>query len=789
MDHVASELRQTWRSLRGRPGSTMGIITVLTLGLGLATTIYALADPFLSRPLPYVEPERLAIIRIRGAQIENLQDRVVRSAPSLAEWRDRRDLFQDVAAFGPFETVRVVTPNGAGLLRIWTVSTNFIQLLTGVTPTGTWQHMGEGMVRFVAIRPESARDRLGLGTDALGAVLIAEDGRRMSVVATLPDGFLFPFTSTTYRPDALVPGEYPAVRWRDESGERLATVIARLQPGVTLPAVETALAMTAAQAGLSVQVEFLHTYLTASQRPFAIGALALGLMVVLACAANVTNLLFARGTYRARDFATRRALGAAPTDLLRLIAFETVTMALLAIASSLFAAHVTLASVRTVIPENYMALGDAVVNGRVIWFAALLATGVLSACTLTALLGARLVPAGGMHRNDGRAMRSWRFLLVASQAGVAIILLIGAAFLVRSHINLWQQETGYTNDSILVSVSYPTARGVPQLNDIISRTIEALRRLPGAADAAAGVSVGYLVDGYIAAGGPLIAAGGQKIRVVPSQVSPAFFSAVGTPILAGRPLVSSDKAGEVVVLNRAAVQRFWSDRSLSEVLGKVITVGDQTLHVVGIVQNAHDYALDRRPTPRVYVPLSLQSSGPRRVSFAVRLVPGSTVPEVVLGKAVRSVDGGAILEGVDNAGGRLAESVRDRSFATLMLGLFASAGLGVTATGTFAVVAFITARRTREIAIRIALGAHPRHVRALVMRDAVYATFIGTVAGFWVGRLLAQTMESQMYGLTTRDLLTPLLASAGLVAITALAALWPTRRAIRVDPTVALRVE
>jgi putative ABC transport system permease protein len=211
--------------------------------------------------------------------------------------------------------------------------------------------------------------------------------------------------------------------------------------------------------------------------------------------------------------------------------------------------------------------------------------------------------------------------------------------------------------------------------------------------------------------------------------------------------------------------------------------------VVGVAQDTHSRALDHAPRPQFYKPMETGGGGPNRLSFAIRVATGSSVPEAALRRAVTSVDSGAIVEGIDSVYGRLAESVRDRTFAALMLGLFAAAALGVTITGIFAVVAFVAARRTREIAIRVALGARPSDVRRLVVRDAVLATLAGGAAGLGASRWLAKAIESQLYGVTAGDWVTPALATAGLAGIAAIAAWWPTRRALRVDPTVALRME
>jgi hypothetical protein len=382
----------------------------------------------------------------------------------------------------------------------------------------------------------------------------------------------------------------------------------------------------------------------------------------------------------------------------------------------------------------------------------------------------------------------WRFLLTAGQTMVAVVLLVGATMLVRSYANLWLQHTGYSPDARLVDVSYPSSRGQAQFVDTMAATMDALRRVPGIASVAAGVGVGPLLDRFGGGGGPTIRAGALGALMAPAQISADYFQVVGTPMLAGRSIGALDRGWDAVVVNRSFAQRAWPDLSVHEVVGQPITRNGQPGRVVGIVGDMYTRALDVPPGPRLYQPIDAPT-GPRRLSFAVRLVEGASVPETAIRRAVTAVDADAVVEQVDSAYGRLADSVRDRTFAALVLGLFAIAGVGVTAAGIFAVVAFVAARRTREIAIRVALGARSADVQRLVVRDAVLATAAGGAVGLTASRWLGRAIESQLYGVTAEDWTTPLLAIAVLVGVTALAAWWPAKRALAVPPTAALRVE
>ena len=459
--------------------------------------------------------------------------------------------------------------------------------------------------------------------------------------------------------------------------------------------------------------------------------------------------------------------------------------------ASLVLAHVALGAVLNVMPLEYGALGTARVTPRVVAFALLMTGAIVVACVVPAWLSARSATVSNVVRrqaSESSVTRRSRFLLVAGQTAVAIVLMVGATFLTRSYANLWLQPTGYSGDTRLISVSYPESRTSPQLMDTLSATIDALRRVPGVSAAAAGIHTGELLDGYGGAGGPTIRAGNRAAMLVPSQVTTGYFDVIGTHVHAGRPLAASDRGWDAVVVNEAFARHFWPDTPPEQIVGQAMTANGRPGHVVGVARDTHGRALDIRPRPMIYKPFDVWT-GPRRLSFAILPAADRPISEAALRRAVTSVDADAIVDAIDSVHGRLAESVRDRTFATLALGVFAAAGVGVCATGVFSIAAFVAARRTREIAIRLALGADAHHVRRLVVGGVLMAATSGGVVGLVASQALVRSLEGHLYGVAAGDWATHAAAVVALAAITALAAWWPTRRAVRVQPIVALRAD
>jgi putative ABC transport system permease protein len=534
----------------------------------------------------------------------------------------------------------------------------------------------------------------------------------------------------------------------------------------------------------SLEVESFRSYLTAGLEPLALGAFLAGLLIVLVSAANVSNLLLARGAWRARDFATRGALGASRSDLARLVLVELSMLAALGVACGLLVVQLALWAVHPAIPAEYVALGAPRLTARVVLFAMSVGAGVMLTGVVPAFAAWRLAPAtllAHASATESRGVRALRFAMAAGQSAIAMILVAGATLLGHSFVNLVSQDTGLDGDVIVVAASYPPGyRGDPLRADI-DATVLRLNRTPGVSIAAAGT--GPMVDGMNA--GTMVRINGEFAPLEPKRVTPGYFDAVGAQLVAGRLLEPGDGGYAGVVINEQAARDFWPDGSP---VGQSMMRGNTPVPIVGVVADAFDHALDVKPGRTMFSLLDAPTSG-YRVNFLIRTTEPVGAISTQARRAVVEVNRDAIVTDVSTLGSRLADSVRDRTFATLVLGFFAVAGVGVCAAGLVGIVTFVVARRTREIAIRTAIGAEPRHVRRLVTRPALTAALTGIVVGVAAGRWLSAWLESLLYGVEAGDWQTLAVAAVVVLTIVVVASWLPARRALRLSPTVALRTE
>jgi hypothetical protein len=378
--------------------------------------------------------------------------------------------------------------------------------------------------------------------------------------------------------------------------------------------------------------------------------------------------------------------------------------------------------------------------------------------------------------------------MTAAQTMVAVVLLVGAMLMTRSYVNLLTQEPGYLPDLYAVGVSSRQSQPPGAWRPEVEATVERLRRLPGVS--AAAVMKGTLVEnigfGFAA---PAVYVDGQRVRGLVKSVGTGFFQTSGTRLIEGRLLQPADEGQGAVVSGsfaraccegRSAIGRqvTWTERSV-----------DRSARIVGVVADVFDTALDQTPTPSAFVPISDRDLTSAWTTYVLRIVAPDPALATAIEREIHAInprvaiaDGGAMRE-------RLMRSIQDRSFATLMVTFFGAAAIGVSATGLVGVVGFVVARRTREIAIRMAIGAGRADVIRLVTREAVRASAVGVAAGLLLGAWLSRTMESFLFGIAPTDPVSLALAAGLLVVVVAIAAWVPARRAIRLSPSEALRIE
>jgi hypothetical protein len=440
-----------------------------------------------------------------------------------------------------------------------------------------------------------------------------------------------------------------------------------------------------------------------------------------------------------------------------------------------------------VIPLQYISLGAPAITLRVVGMASLAGSLVMCAGLVPAWAAWRVAPTAlfsEMAALDTRRIRALRFVMTTAQTAVAVILVIGAALFGRSYFNLMTQDPGYDGDTFALAATY---RGNPAtLETAIDATLEQLRRIPGVTHAAA--ASGPLLNAAIQAvviSKPLLIDG----RPVPGQarqVTNDFFETTRSRLTEGR-LPTAAEDGRATVVSESLARNCCNGVSP---VGQVISAGDRAFAIVGVVKDIYARALDEPPGPTLFVPIGT----PGTPTFGiVNYLIRSTSPDAGLAlaaeRAVRTVTPAAAISDSATMRARLMKSVDDRSFTTLIVVCFAFAALGVSAAGVIGVVGFVVARRTREIAIRIAIGAGAGDVRRLVTREAAMAATSGAALGFGGAVWLSKTVASLLYGIAPLDPLSLAMAALLMIGVVTSAAWIPARGATRLSPTIALRAE
>jgi predicted permease len=781
-------LIQASRSLQARPGSTAALIAVLTIGVGLTTAMFALADPFLLRSLPYANAGQLVVLRVSlSGRATDLSSADI---PTLAEWRSHTELFESVAAFGEQQLIRVQTPQGAAVLRTVPVSENFFDVLGfPFRPVARWLPQQGTSVQALALLPGSKAQTLGAAI--LGSYLDAGNTGSFNVASVLPDGFLFPHPRASSRPDALTPVGFDQLVAVGGGVQRYATVVARVRPNVDVDQVRSALSAQLRAGSLGVHAERLTDYLVGTLKPLAWGALSAGLLIVWACGANAANLLIVRTAHRAREFATREALGASTNTILGQLLAETAIVSLMVIALSVGTAKIVLVLLGQVIPRQYVALGQPSMGLRAFAFAGLLGLAVSVIGAVPAWFTLRTTTTRALTKaiaGDARLLKWLRIAMTYGQSSVTMILLVGAVLLGRSYILLWSQDSGFSGDVAVASVSYPLQMTPEQIIQDIDTTVIALAaNLPSRSAAAI---VGPFIDDVGTVGGFAITIAGRTIRHLPKEVTAGYFDTVGARLVAGKGFTGTDRGWSAVVVDEAFVKALWPGRPYSAAVGEPVGLPGRNTggQVVGVVHDMYDRALDRPPSGTMFRPLT-QPLGSLPVNFMLRLNDQQIDFGLLVRRTVSAVNREAVVIDASRIDDRLAGTVRARSFATLMFTCFTVAGIGVTACGIVAVVGFVVARRTREIAIRRALGAVDRHVLAVVGGEATVVAAAGAVTGLLIGHSMSSVLASQLYGIQPGDPVSMIGAVLLMAAVVAVAAMVPARLALRIDPSRALRVD
>ncbi len=797
LEDLLQDLRFGVRALRRAPGFTLAAVLTLALGMGANTAIFSVVNGVLLRPLPFPGEGRL--VRAWG-----------NSRAEFTGVAERATAFTGVAAYtegaglglsGAGEPVRVagaeVTP---GLFAVLGVKP---ALGRGFAATEA-QPGADGVV---VLSDGLWRERFGADAGLLGRS-IDLDGRPRLVIGIMPPGFAFPGHDTRLWIPVLIDAAQRGVYW----GSGGLHVVARLRQGVTAAQARAELRSVAARLRLenpvwtpseesylaAVNVVPLRDSLVSASRPLLLLLLGAAGMVLLIACANVANLLLVRGSARTREMAVRAALGAARSRLLRQLVTENLLLSALGALAGLALALAGRGLLLSLLPPDTPRLAEVRLDPRVLGFAlaSALLTGVIFgfAPALRALRGTVGGALSGARGEAGGTRAGRRLLgaLAAAEVAVAAVLVIGATLLLRTLWQLQQVNPGFEADHLLSArIDLPATRydSDDRRLAVWSQLVTQLDAVPGVQSAAATSQVPFdqvadyiamYVDGWTRDPNALDF---MDVR----RITPGYLKTMGVPLLRGRNFDDADGAGArlVALIDERAVQQFFQGRD--PIGGRIrFPWRSEWMTVVGVVGSVVNNDLAGEQRPAFYIPLAQQT--PAAVIVVARTrEPGATT------QALRTIADrlapDAPVSDVRTLGQRMSALVARPRSAAALLGAFAAVALLLGAVGTYGVMAWVTGRRTRELALRMALGAHAGEVVRLVVREGVMLAAGGALAGSALGLVLTRLLRGLLYGISATDPLTFVAAPLLLASVGVLASWLPAWRAARVQPMTALRSE
>jgi putative ABC transport system permease protein len=811
MKALLRDLRYGWRMLAKAPGFAAVAMLTLALGIGASTAISTVVYGVLFRSLPFPHADR--IVQLAELSQGQLGEMDV-TAPQLQTLRENSQPFEFLAGYTDVG-FNVAAGNAAEHVRGMPVSADYFQVL-GVHPALGRDFLPEedrGNGQRVAIISHDLWSRRFAGDPGMPGRKILLNGDPYTVIGVMPQGFdprVSADFNTGMAADVWVP--LALVSKTVGTGENIG-VIARLKPTVTPPQLQSQMSLVTQKFrkdyphDLSAQgsMDFLpYQFMIGGEvRPYLLVLFgAIGFVLLIACA-NVANLLLARGSSRGREIALRLSLGATRARLVQQLLCESLWIALGGGALGLFVANGGLRALLAIAPVGLPRVGDIHLDGGILAFALLLSllTGLLfglaPAIYVTNASLAEALKEGAVKASSGKGRARFRQGLVVGEFALALVLLTGSGLMITTFVKLMNTSPGFDSHHVLTlqfwltGSKYTTTAEVTNYYRTVVQRIEAL---PGVEAA-----------GIVAAGLPLERGGNNGVRIAGPQeskyvfsnyreVSPGYFRAVGIPLQEGRGILESDAGGssQVVVINQAFAKAYFAGRSP---LGGHVYVDQVPREVIGVVRDVKSY-LDRQAPPATFVPAAQVAYDTSRMfegwfprSIAVRTSLDPLRLSRSVREAVAAVDPlvpvGRILS-MDQLASR---SVALRSFMMLLLSGFGGVALLLASVGIYGVVSYSVSQRTREIGVRMSLGARPSDVSRMILQYGLRLAMAGAVLGGGAALALTRLLQGLLYGVSMRDPLIFLSVTVLLLGVSLAACYIPACRAMRIDPIVALRYE
>jgi putative ABC transport system permease protein len=809
LEQLWQDVRFGLRMLRKSPGFTAIAVGTLALAIGANTAIFSVVYAVLLRPLPYPNPGQL--VTLFEDKLQEGVNGTGCSYPDFEQWRAQNQVFSGVAG----ATGHSLTLTGRGEpddVTTEVVTSDFFSLL-GVKPllgrTFEPEDGKRGAAPVVILSENFWRSRFGADPKVLGTSITLEK-RPFTVVGVMPASF---------RPPPFVEGRatwIPLVQdpmfgpWMPRRGGHWLRVVARLKPGVSTAQAQAEMDTIAARlakdssddSGWTIRLIPLEEFTVGDVRTALLVLLAaVGVVLLIACV-NIANLLLTRATSRAREMGIRVALGAGRKRIVRQLLTESVVLGLFGGVLGVGLAWWGVHACRILLPSDLPRVHEIRIDGWVLGFALLLSVGAsLVFGVAPALFAAERdvhasLKEGGSQAGKGGVRKRMRNLLAVAEIALATVLLVAAGLLIRSFLTLTSVNPGFDANHVLrADVSLPQFEySKPQQWGAFSKSLMArIHTEPGMQDSAMVVPV-PLASGFvnlafeIEGSSPLPAGVSRTADFV--SVSPGYFHVMRIPLLRGRIFNEQDAASapRVTLISEALAHIYFPNQ---DPIGKRMIFGFPSgatpREIIGIVGDVRDSALDQEPGPMMYVPFAQAPIWGGEVVVRTALDP--SIAANTIRQDVRSIDPDLPVTDVELMTTALSESVAQPRFGTVLLTLFGVLAVILAAAGIFGVISYWVASRTREIGIRMALGATPQIVLRLILSESARVLLLGLALGIAGALAIGRFLSTLLFGVRPADPLT-YGAVAALLTFVALAASYvPVRRAMRVDPLVALKYE
>ena len=803
MDRLLQDLRYGLRTLWKSPGFTLTAVAALAIGIGANTAIFTVVKGVLLSPLPY--PDSQELVTVLDSKPSRGWARFAVSPGNFLDRKKEARSFQQLVAFNRTKIVDAGGPEAVSR-DTYAVSEGFFEMVRTAPARGRAflpEEYTPGKDKVAILSHGLWQSRFGGRDDVFQAPVIF-NGEPYSIVGVMPPSFRMPSQVELITPLAFTAEDH------EQRGGHYLTSLGRLAPGATAESAREELKAIAARSekahpesnnGWTASVTPLFESMVAGIRPVLLMlAAAVGFVLLIACA-NVANLLLARSETRRAELAVRAALGAGQGRLVRQMLTESVVLAILGGGLGLLIAYWGVDVLASLRPDGLPRIDSIRLDAGVLLFtgAVALLTGIIFG-TAPALIASRprisetlkeggraVVPSGG---------RRLRAVLVSAQVALSLVLLIGAGLQMRSLVRLLHVDPGFDTSNVLtLSMSLPERRypeGPAQVA-YYEKVVEAVRAIPGVESAAVTTTVPLSDEETIFSleeiEGKPPAAPGDHQSAHWYGVTPGYFETLRLPLKRGRLFTPHDRAGapRVILINESFARRMFGE---DDPIGRHVRIGidsDQKREVVGIVGDVRQDGLDRDATMQMYEPVAQRPWD--SVSVVARTsVPPSSVAHA-LRQSVQAIDREQPVSTTATLDEIVSRSTGQRRFSLLLVGVFATAALFLTAIGLYGVVSYFVSLRTHEIGVRLALGATRGEILGLVVRQGMRLALVGVAVGLGAAFAVTRLLSGLLFGISATDPATFAATATGVAAVTLFASAFPAWRAARVSPSVALRCE